>query len=70
MGGIDSKFLIAAAGEVIEEIKNLGWLDQIKSALTRSGECSPPGNERMEIKISCGAAPPTRQTLSKTASCL
>jgi len=50
MGGKDSKFLIAAASEVIGEIKTLGWPDRIKSALTRSGECSPPGNARVDIK--------------------
>ena len=50
MGGIDSKFLIEAASEVVEEIKNMGWFDQIKSALTRSKECHPPGNDRAGVK--------------------
>lgn len=50
LGGIDSKFLMEAAAEVIQEIRGQGWFEQFKSALTRPSECSPPGSDKQEIK--------------------
>ena len=47
MGGIDSKFLIAAAKEVIDEVQSSGWFDQIKSALTRSNNAAHHHSRRV-----------------------
>jgi len=50
MGGIDSKFLIQASIEVVKELNEIGWFDQLKYAFSRSADCNPPGNDREEIK--------------------
>ena len=39
MESVDSHFLVWYAGEILAEMKNLGWFERIKSSLVGYSDC-------------------------------
>jgi len=50
MGAIDSKFLVAAASELLNEMRTRGWFQQVKSSLSSSTDCSSPTNDLVSVR--------------------
>jgi len=50
MGAVDSKFLIWPAREILNEMRNRGWFDQLKASFSGYSDCSTPTNDPTAVK--------------------